>query len=89
MTKFYAHLMNLELEAENAEEAGTTACLDITTMHILGFMGKASRLVVSDTPLEIRIKEPIQMTPSRDYDGSWPALDDALLAMKEHEEKSK
>lgn len=54
MSKFYAHLMNLELESENQDEAGMAGCLDLVTGHIIDYLGKEFKLVVTTNPLDIR-----------------------------------
>jgi hypothetical protein len=56
MPKFYASLINLEMEAPNPEEAGSIASLDITTGHIMNFLGKEFKLIVSPFPCEINIE---------------------------------
>lgn len=53
MSRFYIHLMNLEIEAKDGDDAGSIGMLDVTTGHIMNYLGKEFKLVVSTLPITI------------------------------------
>lgn len=52
--KFFIHLMNLEVDEPTMQEAGTKACLDIVTMHIMHFIGDHFQMGVTDLPVNLK-----------------------------------